>query len=121
MGASPDGIVDCACCGNGVLEIKYPYSRVNKPFFEATDDKQFFLELHDGVYSLKKDHTYYHQVQMQMKFSECSYADFIVSREQELIVDRIYPDNEFIEKALDQITIFSLLPELLGVHFFSQL
>ena len=24
MGASPDGIVSCECCGSGVVEIKYP-------------------------------------------------------------------------------------------------
>ena len=26
MGASPDGIVECGCCGRGVIEIKCPYS-----------------------------------------------------------------------------------------------
>lgn len=30
MGASPDGIVNCVCCGKGVLEIKCPYSCVDK-------------------------------------------------------------------------------------------
>ena len=96
MGATPDGIVDCACCGKGVLEIKCPYSCIKKPLLEATDDKQFFLELHDGMYSPKNDHSYYYQAQMQMKFSEYSYADFIVWREHELLVDRIFSYNEFI-------------------------
>ena len=26
IGASPDGVVECKCCGKGVLEIKCPYS-----------------------------------------------------------------------------------------------
>lgn len=26
LGASPEGIVQCECCGNGVLEIKCPYN-----------------------------------------------------------------------------------------------
>ena len=26
LGASPDGVVSCACCGNGVVEVKCPYS-----------------------------------------------------------------------------------------------
>lgn len=26
FGASPDGIVECDCCGRGVLEIKCPYT-----------------------------------------------------------------------------------------------
>ncbi len=25
MGASPDGVIKCMCCGNGVLEIKWPF------------------------------------------------------------------------------------------------
>ena len=27
LGASPEGIVSCACCGEGLLEIKCPYSK----------------------------------------------------------------------------------------------
>ena len=30
LGASPDGLVMCACCGNGLLEVKCPYS-VRRP------------------------------------------------------------------------------------------
>ena len=26
MGASPDGLVCCTCCGHGVLEVKCPFS-----------------------------------------------------------------------------------------------
>ena len=29
IGASPDGVVSCTCCGKGVLEIKCPYSHQN--------------------------------------------------------------------------------------------
>ena len=25
LGASPDGVISCNCCGNGVLEVKCPY------------------------------------------------------------------------------------------------
>lgn len=120
MGASPDGIVNCACCGKGSLEIKCPYSCVDKSFLEATGEQRFFLELHDGMYRLKKDHAYYYQVQMQIKFLESSYCDFVVWREQELIVQRILPDVEFIEHALTQATKFfkyAILPELLGKYY----
>lgn len=30
LGASPDGIVQCTCCGKGVLEIKCPYCNILK-------------------------------------------------------------------------------------------
>ena len=49
MGASPDGIVSCECCGSGVVEIKCPYSCKDKSFLEATADSMFFLEHNDGV------------------------------------------------------------------------
>ena len=26
LGASPDGLIFCSCCGSGVLEVKCPYS-----------------------------------------------------------------------------------------------
>ena len=44
LGASPDGVVSCDCCGLGVLEIKCPFSCTNKSFTEASrDDAQFCL------------------------------------------------------------------------------
>lgn len=57
---------------------------------------------------------------MQIKFSESSYCDFVVWREQELIVQRIFPDTEFIEQALTLATKFfkyAILPELLGKYY----
>ena len=35
IGASPDGIVHCLCCGNATLEIKCPYSCRDKTLEEA--------------------------------------------------------------------------------------
>jgi len=39
QGASPDGIVECNCCGEGVLEIKCPYC-----VRDCTEETEFFLE-----------------------------------------------------------------------------
>ena len=41
-----------------------------------------------------------------MKFCGSLDGDFVVWREQELIVQRILPDQQFIECALDQSTKF---------------
>ena len=38
VGASPDGIVECSCCGCGVLEIKCPYSCEYQSFEDRTDE-----------------------------------------------------------------------------------
>ena len=76
MGASPDGIVNCVCCGKGVIEIKCPFSCRDKTIREATGEKHFFLELVDGEHHLKKEHAYYYQVQAQMKFCNSLYCGF---------------------------------------------
>ena len=86
MGASPDGLVMCDCCRRGVLEVKCPFSCVDKTFLEATSESKFFLENVDGKFSLKKNHAYYYQIQAQMKFCLVQYGDFIVWRQEELVV-----------------------------------
>ena len=68
LGASPDGIVNCSCCGAGVIEVKCPFSCTDISFLEATNDSKFCLKsVGDGNYELKTDHSYYYQVQLQMK------------------------------------------------------
>ncbi len=54
MGASPDGIVNCECCGNGVVEIKCLYSLLITLFLEACDEQSFCLERCGDTYKLKK-------------------------------------------------------------------
>ena len=75
LGASPDGIVTCDCCGKGVLEIKCPYSCRGKAFSEAADQgKDFCLRKHaDGHLQLIESHAYYYQVQAQLKLCEAVY------------------------------------------------
>ena len=114
MGASPDGIVSCECCGQGVIEIKCPFSCIDKTFLESTSDQRFCLELVNGMYRLRRDHTYFYQMQAQMKFCEFAYGDFVVWREDELIVERINPDHEFLSSALEKSTEFFKYGELLG-------
>lgn len=64
IGASADGVVNCECCGTGVLEVKCPHKHRNiHPLAAATADKEFCLSA-DG--QLKTNHKYYSQVQMQM-------------------------------------------------------
>ena len=43
MGASPDGIINCECCGKGVLEIKCPFCVKNETIDDATNNKTFCL------------------------------------------------------------------------------
>ena len=63
IGASPDGIVKCSCCGTGTLEIKCPFQCKEKLFEElAQNQSPFCLEMESGSLKLKNDHPYYYQV-----------------------------------------------------------
>ena len=71
MGATPDGLVNCKCCDTGVLEIKCPFSCKNKDVAEtASENPSFFLNDDNGQVTLKKDHAYFFQVQLQMKLCQ---------------------------------------------------
>ena len=43
LGSTPDGLINCGCCGNGVVEIKFPYSCRQKDIMEASEDSSFFI------------------------------------------------------------------------------
>ena len=82
LGASPDGIVCCDCCGHGVIEVKCPYCVRNKHLEDAVKDKSFCLKEELGVIALDRTHQYYYQVQQQLQICknevDCCYADFVV-------------------------------------------
>ena len=90
-GATPDSFVECKCYGKGVIEVKCPYSCKQKSIEQRTEDSQFFLKQNEkGDLYLDPYHTYYFQVQAQLKFCSASYADFVVWTEKELFVQRIF-------------------------------
>ena len=120
MGASPDGIIKCACCGYGVLEIKCPYSCRDTALKDKSADYTFFLKDIKGDLSLSVYHAHYYQVQAQLKFCNAQYSDFVVFTRNELFVQRIYPDEPFITLALEKCKEFikvGVLPELLAKFY----
>ena len=114
--ALPDGIITCSCCsGIAVLEVKCPYSCRDKTFMEACNASNFYLKMRaDGGFVLNTTHSYYYQVQAQIKICKANFCDFVVWNENDLF---IMPEDDFIESAFTKaITFFKLgiLPELLG-------
>lgn len=72
LGASPDGLISCSCCGKGWLEIKCPYSvrhttPMNASYLKATEDG----------YELSRTHDYFFQMQGQLAILERSFCDFV--------------------------------------------
>uniref|UniRef100_A0A1X7VJ44 YqaJ viral recombinase domain-containing protein n=1 Tax=Amphimedon queenslandica TaxID=400682 RepID=A0A1X7VJ44_AMPQE len=63
IGASPDGVVSCVCCGDDVCEIKCPFCHKDDCFKDAVKDTNFCLaETDNGNYELKHSHSYYYQI-----------------------------------------------------------
>lgn len=125
VGASPDGYVSCSCCGLGILEIKCPFCAKDETVEEAASNcKQFCLERNDnGALSLKKDHAYFYQVQMQLFVTDRAYCDFVIwtdREKQDPFVQRITPDVTFFESqmlAAKEFFVKGILPELLGKFY----
>ncbi|CAN8007430.1 unnamed protein product [Ixodes pacificus] len=115
LGATPDGLVSCTCCGKGVLEIKCPYRAKYSWTSEISKLKNSWLTMECGKLSLKTDHRYYFQVQMQMLVCNRTYCDFVVWTTKDLFRQRIYRDREFCSEMVASCADFflcALLPEI---------
>lgn len=121
VGASPDAIVRCTCCGKSCIEIKCPSKHKNCTILSAcSSDGNFCLQLVDGQVHLRKDHQYYSQVQTQIFVTDSAYCDFVVWTLKDCVVLRITPDTEFWKARLQKAQEFFKevsLPELVAQHF----
>jgi len=122
IGASPDGLVSCSCCGDGVLEVKCPFSVKDK--FPENDQASFCMRKVDNSWVLKQDHEYFYQVQTQMHVCKRDYCDFVVWSEKDgIIIDRIEVNKEFFDsivELLQTVFIYGILPEIIGKWYSRQ-
>jgi len=97
LGATPDGIVSCSCCGTGLLEVKCPFKyRDSNP--SEINDTNFYLQIQpDGTASLNQAHDYYYQVQGQMAIWNKKYCDFVCWTTKGHVVSRIQYSEAFFE------------------------
>ena len=124
LGASPDGIVNCKCCGRGLIEVKCPYLCRDSLSFEDASKQHapsaFCLQFNnnDGTFTLRPDHAYHYQVQLQMKLlCKVHYCYFVVWSPVGLVVLKIDYDKSFAEPAIERSFKFfklGVLPELIG-------
>lgn len=121
MGATPDGMVHCDCCGDGVVEVKCPYCvHDSMSLRECVGDTRFCLEQCNEKLQLKHSHAYYFQVQAQMLVCNKEFADFVVWSENDVHMERIEPDAELWDEIKSKsMAVFSraILPELVGKLF----
>ena len=104
LGASPDGIIDCDCCGKGLVEIKCPrkYSTGLKGW---ENDKNFAMDPSNNV---KNDYPYFAQMQGQMFLPGVKFCNFFVWApvENDYLLVSIERDEYFISKALPKLIFF---------------
>lgn len=94
IGASPDRLVSCKCCGNGLLEVKCPLSMAGKP----ASQMKYLIEV-DGVFMLNRNHEYYAQVQYQMGVTGRQWCDFFVyTKNPEPFTERIHFNEDYCKE-----------------------
>ncbi|KAK3097953.1 hypothetical protein FSP39_014801, partial [Pinctada imbricata] len=116
LGATSDGRVYKEDGSVGILEIKCPYSFKGKIIkdMEINDimmiaDASFCLVNKSEGPSLKHNHPYYAQVQGEMSIMGLPWCDFVLwtgAPKNNIFVERICFDKEFVEHAFQVVIIF---------------
>uniref|UniRef100_A0A3B1ITU5 YqaJ viral recombinase domain-containing protein n=1 Tax=Astyanax mexicanus TaxID=7994 RepID=A0A3B1ITU5_ASTMX len=98
VGASPDGFINCTCCGKGCPGIKC----------DLVPEQ------------LHHTHKYYSQVQTQIFVTGSKYCDFVVWSQKDCVVVRILPNMAFWTTLLAKAQNFFFkvsLPELVACYY----
>ena len=112
LGASPDLLLECSCCGKGVLEVKCPYSISNEM---PTPENLSYLAHNNEQTILKEKHAYYAQVQGQMAITKRDWCHFLVYTQMGQHLQTIPFDSNYwheLEEHLSSIYINHFAPEL---------
>jgi len=90
--ASTDGVAFCDGCSHGCVDITCPYCVKENEIEQILELKSSMLKAVDGAIKLKRNHSYYYQVQTKIHALGTKYADFVVWT-QEIFVTRTLPDS----------------------------
>ncbi|KAJ1522463.1 hypothetical protein ONE63_001653 [Megalurothrips usitatus] len=108
IGASPDCVIYCSCCGWGLGEVKCPKFPNDRPEY------------------IRPEHFYQMQTQLfcagGSKFKYCDYIVYHPKQSPKLLVKRVFPDSEIQEQIVEgskERFLRILLPELMGRYFSS--
>lgn len=120
LGASPDGVVTCKCCGSGIVEVKCPYSAAQEPLMDLILSGRSCLQVINNEVMLDRKHEYYYQIQLQLLMSKRNFCDFVVWSAGDWFCERITFDNSFIQNTIPKALDFfrdAVLIEVLGKWF----
>lgn len=94
IAASPDGKIQCDCCGTGLVEVKCSFTHQNKTPLEVSNESNYFLYNDNGTVRLKKDKSWYIQIQTQLGVSNLQFCDFVFYTQKGLCIERILFDED---------------------------
>lgn len=121
LGASPDAVIMDPTVEDkyGILEIKCPFSKREIHPIDACKDSQFYCTYNDNRIKLKRDHQYYHQVQLQLYVTsdKSKWCDFFIFTNKGYAVERIYPDEEWQRTKIKELEDYYnnyMVPEIIG-------
>ncbi|EFX67064.1 hypothetical protein DAPPUDRAFT_331416 [Daphnia pulex] len=107
LAASPDAIFNCPCHGRAVVEVKCPFKHANEKILTAArKDKDFCLYVTESEeLALKKNHSYYSQIQFQMMVCQVDACFFIVYTKDFAktvilpeLIGKFYTETRYVKK-----------------------
>ena len=101
LGASPDGLLG----KKGVIEVKRVHPHEGETLEEALRRQHIIKEI-DGSSELNVNHPYYHQVQLQMFCTERTWAHFVASDGENIIIKNTPYNKEFMNQILPKLKHF---------------
>nr|CAI5843548.1 unnamed protein product [Callosobruchus analis] len=117
LGATPDAIVYCTCCGKGCVEVKCPYLLRDMTLQDYSNRKGSCLYMQEEQIFVNRKHPYYFQMQMQMALTETFYCDFVIWYPKGLFVERIhFNEDSWLCHSAKALEFHKkvIMPELLG-------
>lgn len=103
IGASPDGVIQCNKCGEGLLEIKCPITACG---VVPTAETVKYLKKYGEVVMLNKSHRYYTQIQGQLGVTGKNWCDLFVYSRLGFHVERVLIDTSMWQLCLQNIQEF---------------
>ena len=121
LSASPDAFVtdSSELLQNGIAEFKCPYSKRDVSPIDACKDPSFYCSWTDNKMHLKRDHTYYHQVQLQLFVSMdmCHWCDFCIYTLKGVATERIWLDTDWCNLHISELKSYYdayMIPEIIS-------
>lgn len=117
VGASPNGIRQCCCCMDTLVEFKCPYlGRDMDPKSAFLLDSVGGAVDETGLPYIRKNHIHYFQVQTGMAVCGLKQCDFVVFTNLGIYMATIYFDEKFWKETINTVQLFyteKVIPTLL--------